>query len=192
MKQDKEFIDNYIQSFIQDCFSAYDVESDYNFDGNYENNFNEESLSCIAGIIERFYLSVGTTLNTLCVGKEDECHKGTKYKELSTFFSVIDINDLIQKWTENFSTQENEESNLQWCKELKEMKPEERKNHFITFIESEYEDINGILTEENKKDIRKKADEFSYVFQHEELLLMGGRHNKKNTEEKYQDIIKKH
>jgi hypothetical protein len=182
--QDKNFIDNYIQVFIQDNYFAYDVLE--HFDGN-ETTFDAESLSCVAGIIERFYLSIGETLKNMCIGTDNEnCHEGTKYDELSQFFrNVININDFTQAWEE-----QSKDASDNWITELKwdnEKTPEEnverRQANYIAFVKKKYELVDA-WDPEIQKQIEIEAAKFDWVYGNKEFLVFGGKNKKKSKSSK--------
>ena len=151
--QGKEFIEQYITSFIDDSYNAYTGSGD--------------NTSCVKGIIERFILSIGTTVQILCLEECDE-----KYKELNRLFNTkFDINEETKRWFE--------------LEEVIEMTGEdrinERREHFIKYMLARAEEL-GDHDENLEAKIRTRADEISYSF--DDLRLGGSRRNKSNNKRK--------
>jgi hypothetical protein len=179
--QDKSFIDNYVQVFIQDNYFAYDVLQ--HFDGN-ETTFVAESLSCVAGIIERFYLSIGETLKNMCIGigtDNEDCHEGTKYDELSKFFrNIININEFTQAWEkQSKDASDNWITELKWDNEkTREENIKRRQSNYIAFVQKQYELVDA-WDPEIQKQIVIEAAKFDWVYKNEDFLLFGGKGKKK-------------
>jgi uncharacterized protein YjbI with pentapeptide repeats len=159
MKQPKEFIDFYIRAFIQDCYHAYS---------------GEDGLSCVKGIIERFVFITGDTAFAMC---PDDCANKT-YTDLKKLFgkNKADKNELTQQWANTYLESD----------ELQNMSKEQRKEHYINFMENEYK-TRELLSDENKQMIQKEADNLDYVF---ESLQFGGK-SKKNTKKNTKKTSKK-
>ena len=151
MKQSKEFIDFYIRAFIQDCYHAYSVE---------------DGLSCVKGIIERFVFIVGDAAFAMC---PDDCDNET-YTDLKKLFgkNKADKNELTQQWADTYLYSD-ENKHI-----LENMSKEQRKEHYINFMENEYKK-RELLSDENKQIIQDEADKFDYVF---ESLQFGGKSKK--------------
>jgi hypothetical protein len=60
------------------------------------------------------------------------------------------------------------------------MTPDERKKHYIKFMEKKYEDMD-LLDEHTKTIIKSEADKIDYVF---DTLQFGGKKLKKNKTKK--------
>ena len=154
-EQPKEFTDFYVRTFIQDCYHAYS---------------GEQGMSCVNGILERFYMIVGDSVFAVC--PDGECDNPV-YKELLKLFNKhIDKNALTQEWANLFLESE----------ELKQMNNDQRKEHYINFMRQKYrtadmldEHTEGIIKEE-----ATKLDEAS-VF---DKLEFGGKKTKRKYEKK--------
>jgi uncharacterized protein YjbI with pentapeptide repeats len=82
MKQEPNFQHLYMDTFIQDCYHAYQ---------------GEEGMSCAKGIVERFSYVVCTTAQYICM--EQECTP--LYQELiDVYTKQIDLNMVAQQWDE--------------------------------------------------------------------------------------------
>jgi hypothetical protein len=152
-KQPKEFIDFYIRAFIQDCYHAYSYEG-------------EAGMSCVAGILERFYMIVGDAIFAIC--PDGNCDNN-KYVELLKLFNKhIDKNELTQEWANTYLESE----------ELKNLKPHERKQHYINFMKQKYFDAD-MLDANTEKIINDEADnlELADVF---EKLQFGGKKKRRS------------
>ena len=149
-KQSNSFIHLYINTFIQDCFHAYE---------------GSEGMSCVKGILERFFLLVGDTAYIML--QEDPENK--TYANLAKFFGKqsIDINDFTQEWSNQFLESD----------ELKDMTKKARKQHYIDFVKRKY--IEQGHTDRGTIDhIIKAADKIDYVF---DTLEFGGKAKKRVT-----------
>ena len=165
--QPKEFIDFYIHVFIKDCYHAYRVDNDD------ENQLNDEGMSCIGGILERFYMLVGESAFAMCPGEDCD---NPKYVELLEFFRKrLDKNDLTQLWANTYLESE----------ELKNMSLEERKQHYIEFMQKNYRE-NDLLDEITEKMINDEAKKLEDAGIFERLELGGNRRKtiKKTTNPK--------
>jgi hypothetical protein len=115
--QPNDFIDFYVDVFIQDCFSAYEGA------GN--------NISCSKGIYERFYMVIKYTCIAICPNPCDN----ELYSKIKLFFK--DINEMTQEWSElHLETPE-----------LARMNKEERKQHYINFMSEKFKSINLLNAE---------------------------------------------
>ena len=148
-EQSKEFIDFYIRAFIQDCYHAYHGDA---------------GMSCVNGILERFYMIVGDSVFAVC--PDGECNNPV-YKELLKLFNKhIDKNELTQEWANRYLESD----------ELKVINKEQRKNHYINFMRQKYTEAE-MLDENTERIINEEAiklDE-AKVF---EKLEFGGKKKK--------------
>lgn len=149
LKQPDEFIEFYINAFIQDCYNAYQ-------DG---------QMSCVAGIVERFYMIIGDAAYAMC--PDENCNNQTYIELLTLFGKKIDKNELTQEWAEKYLESD----------EIKNMSKSERKQHYINFMKSKYNDLD-MLDETTEKLINIEADNLDYVF---ESLQFGGKKRNKQT-----------
>ena len=151
--QSDEFIDFYIATFIQDCYHAYSDDG-------------EAGMSCIAGILERIYMIVGDAVFAMCP-EEATCDNPTYIELLKFFGKRVDKNELTQKWANTYLETD----------EIKNMKTtEERKAHYIAFMEGEYKKL-GLLDDYAKKIITDEAESINYVF---DTLQFGGKKRRKS------------
>ena len=163
-KQDTRFTESYIDIFIDETSKAYDTGTD--------------TVSCVAGINERFYTSLlGAALQVETI-KDYELTP--KIKTLYCIASVGNVqkdpNEIIQKWSESWEGKDDE-----W----KKMSKEERVTNFKTFMLEDYK--KNDCFEENEstitETINKKAEEIDYVFDNNEAVdndgvQFGGRKRK--------------
>jgi hypothetical protein len=149
LKQPDEFIEFYINAFIQDCYSAYQ----------------NGEMSCVAGIVERFYMIIGDAAYAMC--PDENCDNPTYTELLTLFGKKIDKNELTQEWADKYLESD----------ELKNMSKSERKQHYINFMKSKYQEL-GMLDETTKNLINREADNLDYVF---ESLQFGGKRRNKQT-----------
>ena len=149
LKQSDEFIEFYINAFIQDCYNAYQ----------------HGEMSCVGGIVERFYMIIGDAAYAMC---PDETCDNQTYVELVTLFDKkLDKNELTQEWANEY---------LEKGK-LNNMSKSERKQHYIDFMKRKYKELY-MLDETNENLINKEADNLDYVF---ESLQFGGKKRNKQT-----------
>lgn len=163
LQQPKEFIEFYIRAFIKDCYEAYSAAEG-------------QGLSCVKGIVERFYMIVGDAALAMCT-TDFGCESDT-YKQLLALFKkkAFDINAVAQKWNTD-------------APELQQMSAPERKQHFINFVKQEYVSLGNILDDPAIESINKYADGIEYVF---ETLQFGGKKERreKRKERKTRKVIK--
>ena len=161
-KQSKQFIDFYIKTIIQDCYHAYT---------------GEHGMSCVNGILERFYMIVGDSVFAVC--PDGDCDNPV-YKELLELFNKhIDKNALTQEWTNLFLGSE----------ELKQMNKDQRKDHYINFMRQKYMAAD-MLDEHTEMIIREEALalEEALVF---DKLEFGGKKRKRSTKKGVKKIKRK-
>jgi hypothetical protein len=174
MKQNKKFIDLYIKSFIHDCVKAYIAPGD-------------EAFSCVSGIVERFYMTVGSTVENICL--ETDCKNNDKYTKILRMFFIPDFNDFIRQWVQE-SSNENEE----WSDELKGTGDDifiKRRENFVTFMRNKYEDL-GLLNTFNINKINKEADDYANnEFFKKDLLQLGGKKKKNSYRKSVNKKLKK-
>jgi hypothetical protein len=164
--QSNPFIQLYIESFIQDCYHAYKGQPG-------------TTMSCIAGILERFYMLVGDTVASIC---EDTCDNEIYNELLKVFNKRADINTFTQEWSTLFL--DNPENT-----ELQDMSKLERKKHYIDFMQQKYRELD-MLDEHTSRKIQEEADKIDYVF--DSLQFGGNKKNKKTIKKHKIKTIKKH
>ena len=94
-KQPKRFRQYYITTYIEDTYGAYNAV------------FNDEdTLSCVAGIVERFITTMGTAIQIICIdGKNSDyrkCKQHAEYYEILKTLNLlsVDIQKATQEWAE--------------------------------------------------------------------------------------------
>jgi hypothetical protein len=145
LSQDPKYKDLYIETFENECMGGYSR-------GNKQ--------SCIKGMFERIYMANKGTIEGLCF---EELQGGTAeassckpiYLELHSAFTPgadIDINDIFQKWYNQFSYDAvPEEENI-----LKNLSVEARKQHYRDFVRQD-EAISERIW--NNRDFQRKLEE---------------------------------
>jgi hypothetical protein len=170
LNQSNDFIEFYINTFLQDSLHAYE---------------GEHGVSCIPGIVERIIMLIGDALFMECKTTETKCSPN-QIKLLNLFgMNKIDINELMMNWFKEW------EEDTSW----KNMTPEERKDNLTNYLRSAY-DKAGYSKENYEPLIKNKVEELSYIFTNieDDIPTFGGgrrkRVNKKNIA-KTRKIIKK-
>jgi hypothetical protein len=108
---------------------------------------------------------IGDAAYAMC---PDENCNNPIYTELLTLFGKkIDKNELTQEWAEKYLESD----------EIKNMSKSERKQHYIDFMKSKYQELD-MLDETTENLINKEADNIDYVF---ESLQFGGKKRNKQT-----------
>jgi Fe-S cluster biosynthesis and repair protein YggX len=169
LKQDQDFIDNYIIAFKDECMNAYIVPGEVS---------TRNTMSCPGGIYERILLCLRASLLAKCSDNESGCTQ--EYNEiLEKVFRTLDKNELMQEWSNNFLEKQDfiNENNL---KPNDPRTKEFLKNHFIEFMRKKYRDANQ-LSERIETMILKLANDNDYVFN---ILAFGGRRKKRNNRTK--------
>jgi len=147
LEQPPNFIEEYIKTLIKDCYGAYSGP-----DGS--------GISCVPGVIERFYMLVGDIVYQLCP-EENVCENKEVYSRLLTLFRKrINKNELTQEWASKYLESD----------DFKTMTAEERKRHYIDFMRGKYRDMD-LLDEHTEKIINDEANAIDYVF---DTLQFGG------------------
>lgn len=97
-KQPLIFKKNYLDSYIEDTYNAYPGAL------NEENDTNEDRMSCVKGIVERFVTNIGTAIQIVCSdGGFHKCRKDKEYDKLIKALGLkkIDLTELNKKWSED-------------------------------------------------------------------------------------------
>jgi hypothetical protein len=180
LSQDPKYKDLYIETFENECMGAYNITG--------------TGQSCTKGMWERIYMANKGTIEGLCF---DELQGSTSaasasasssckplYLELYSTFtpgSDIDINDIFQKWYNQFSYDAvPEETNP-----LKNLSVDARKQHFRGFVEND-EAITPRIWQNSdfQKKLEKSIKDNNIIF--ETLTLdagLGGR-KRRNSKRK--------
>ena len=147
--QDDDFRKEYIITFLDESCNAYSGTGD--------------NTSCVKGIIERFILSIASTVQILC---SDGCNNET-YQKLDKLMNIkFDINVVASKW---FTLAETDD-------EIRRLNNHERKTHFINYLTHEAIRLNKYNANVERQ-INTYADEIEYGF---ENLELGGKSSKKS------------
>jgi hypothetical protein len=153
--QSNEFIEFYINAFIQDSYYAYDTDKE------------GAGLSCADGIVERFYMVVGDTIFAIC--PEGYCENSIYKELLKVFGKPVNINNFTEEWATQYLESE----------EIKNMDKKSRKKHYIDFMRQKYAELNMLADYEDR--IIKEANNLDYVFV---SLAFGGGNTRKPQKSK--------
>ena len=146
MEQPDDFRDSFISSYVHECANAYPRAQ------------GDARLSCVNGILERFYLGLAHYLSTICPGtKEKPCPK--IYRRINKALNKVAYednnelkNEFIQEWDEKHMNEHNNQ--------------EARKKSFIDFMQHKYKELYGEdeLEEATIKMIDDLAKQYDYAF----------------------------
>jgi hypothetical protein len=156
-KQDDNFKEQYILAFLNDSCNAYATGSD--------------RTSCVKGIIERIVLSVGSTVQILCM---DHCENITYQKLNALMNPKFNVAEAANIW---FGTATDNERN----QEIQAMDKAGRKNNFIEYLKSEairLDHKDSVIPENIMADIKGYAETMDYAFK--DLQLGGGRKTRRS------------
>jgi surface protein len=157
--QPNEFVHFYLEALKYDCLNAYSSGS---------------PISCVKGMIERFYLTMGDTAYALCPDP-DTC-TNPKYNELVSLFNKrVDKNELTQEWNRIFLEDPIKRERLNG------LDKEQRIDHYRQFMIQKYRDAGQIPNEQAKQMVLRDIIEpeivaLDYVF---EGLQFGGKKSRK-------------
>ena len=127
-------------------------------------------MSCVAGILERFYVIIGDAAFAMCPD-EEHCRAENKDTYIKLFGKKIDKNELTQEWANEYLE----------TPELRGMTPQQRKKHYIDFMKKKYNELN-MLDEHTQGIIEREADAINYVF--EELAFGGSKSRKRKSKKR--------
>ena len=152
--QDENFIKEYITTFLDETCKAYKGLGD--------------TTSCVKGIIERFIINIGSTVQILCAeGCENE-----QYKKLDKLFNnKLDLNAEAEQWF-----QLDEVKNMSEIQDETERK-EKRKEHFINHMIQRAKELQ-LYNQKLEEEIKKYATSIEYSFGD---LQLGGFRKKRTT-----------
>jgi hypothetical protein len=163
MSQGPNYKDPYIRFLVFDCVNAY----------------GPGGASCTKGVFERVFLINKSVLITLCSDDTSSSSASSRstckevYRELlSCFQPDIDINDMFQKWYNQFSYDAiPEEENP-----LKNLSLDARKKHFRNFVRQDERMTRRIWTnEEFQEKLEKLIKTNEKIFQTLDAAVIGGR-----------------
>ena len=188
IRQDNEFIQRYINSFIMDCFGAYDRRGNADID-DYSST---ASLSCDNGIYERLIKSIGNAARI--ENDTDNSEQTQLYRRLQRLFGLtdrfdeIETNRLITTWGQKYFNRQDDDRDAmtpeerQELAEVEALSPQERKEHFINFVYSQLDpDVNRLKIQPI---IDKFLNDFEQLNSFETLTL-GGRKRTSKTRKPY-------
>ena len=151
LQQPNDFIEYYLKSYTQDCYHAYQGSSN--------------TMSCVKGIYERTYLTLGDAAFASC--SAGNCN--TEYNELLVILKnvTLDINELTQKWSNSYLETPEIQSKFENIGNMSEEDvatlAEKVKQNYIAFMEDEYES-KGLLDDNIRAKIKGEADKLDYAF----------------------------
>ena len=188
IRQDNEFIQRYINSFIMDCFGAYDRRGNADID-DYSST---ATLSCDKGIYERLIKSIGNAARI--ENDTDNSEQTQLYRRLQRLFGLtdrfdeIETNRLITTWGQKYFNRQDDDRDAmtpeerQELAEVEALSPQERKEHFINFVYSQLD------PHVDKRKIQPIIDKFLNDFEQLnsfETLTLGGRKRTSKTRKPY-------
>jgi hypothetical protein len=163
-KQDDNFKKEYIIAFLNDSCNAYSGGRD--------------NTSCVKGIIERIVLSVGTTVQVLCM---DHCDNET-YQKLNALMNPrFKVDDAANNWFQLAETNQ----------EIQAMDKAARKQNFIDYLKAEAIRLDyqgGVIPQNVMDKINTYAETLDYAFA--DLQLGGIKQPLKKVVPKYQPLRK--
>jgi hypothetical protein len=149
--QEDNFRREYLITFLDESCRAYTGQGD--------------NTSCVKGIIERFVLSIGSTVQILCT--DGGCENNETYQKLDKLFNTkFDIAEASNDWWTNVAT----------TSEVTELPSKEaRKEHFKNYLRERARELNSYNNDVEQK-ITTWANDIDYSF---EELKLGGRKTRK-------------
>ena len=159
--QSNEFVHFYLEALKYDCLNAYSTGTNRS--------------SCVKGMIERFYLTMGDTAYALCP-EPDTCANPTYNELVSLFNKRVDKNELTQEWNQTFLEDPIKRE------ELLKLNKEERKDHYRQFMIQKYTEAGQIPNEQASQMVLRDIIEpeviaLDYVF---DGLQFGGKKSRKS------------
>ena len=124
LMQPPEFIDAYINTFVVDCFKAY--------------NSSSREESCVKGMYERIYLSFRDTVSTLCLDQIQGISVAAslckpEYIEIYDCFYETFPQELLNEYSRDWYTERGDEA-------LGSLSPEARIEDFVGFVKGRIND----------------------------------------------------
>jgi hypothetical protein len=187
-KQPYIFKVNYVEACFKDCIGGYS-----NKDDPITLPINTRNFSCSAGIREKLILSLKPTIEII-FSINDDTIIPQMYKEMykqiyDNVFQVLNINNLLQEWTENYLDNEKFKQR-HGIKENDEESERKMKRSLINFLKKKYYE-EGQLTDVNNEKINEEVKKYENmgVFKN---LYFGGKKKKniKKQTKKYKKINK--
>ena len=148
MEQPDDFKESYISSYIHDCVNAYPTV------------IGDARISCVNGILERFYLILSQYLTTICPGTKEKCPP--IYRRINKVLNKVayeDNNELKNELTQEWVAEH--------LKENDGKSKEQRKKSFIKFMQDKYKELYGEdeLEKPTIKMINDLANQYDYAFE---------------------------
>ena len=164
LMQSPDFIDAYINTFVVDCFKAYDRGS---------------QESCVKGMYERVYLAFRDTVSTLCLdqiqGVKTSSLCKPDYIEIFDCFYETVPQELLNDFSREWYTERGDE-------ELGKLTPEARIEDFIGFVKGRMNDDARFSKAEAS--IRRYANK-------EINVLFGGKRRSKTIKKRQAKRVRK-
>jgi hypothetical protein len=154
IKQDDNFIDQYIRGFRDDCMNAYAGSNN--------------PQACLKGQYEYMFTAIGDIADNLCLDNPD-CDE--KYKILKNLFQKKTYSELTQEWSNTYLIDGPKESDFE------KLTIPQRKQQFIDYMKNA---LGGRLNQIWINRINNDANEYESmgVFENRQF---GGRKNIKKT-----------
>lgn len=148
MDQPDDFKESYVSSYIHDCVNAYPTA------------IGDARISCVNGILERFYLILSQYLTTICPGTKEKCPP--IYRRINKVLNKVayeDNNELKNELTQEWVSEH--------LKENDGKSKEQRKKSFIKFMQDKYKELYGEdeLEKPTIKMINDLANQYDYAFE---------------------------
>jgi hypothetical protein len=147
IEQPDDFRDSFISSYVHECANAYPRAK------------GDARLSCVNGILERFYLGLAHYLSTICPGTKETCPQ--IYRRINKALNKVAYednnelkNEFIQEWA------------AEHLKENDGKTKEQRRKSFVHFMQDKYKELYGEdeLEEATIKMIDELANQYDYAF----------------------------
>jgi surface protein len=164
IKQDDNFIDQYIRGFRDDCMNAYAGSAN--------------PQACLKGQYEYMFTAIGNVAENLCLDNPD-CDE--KYKILKQLFQKKTYSELTQEWSNTYLIDGEKES------EFKGLTIPQRKQQFIDYMKNAF---GGRLNQLWIDRINNDANEYESmgIFENRQF---GGRKNKTKKSRKHNNMKNK-
>jgi hypothetical protein len=147
MVQADDFKDSYISSYVHECANAYPRAR------------GDARLSCINGILERFYLGLAQYLSTICPGTKEKCPP--IYRRINKALNKVayeDNNELKNEFIKEWAAEHLNENDGKT--------KEQRRESFVHFMQDKYKELYGEdeLEEPTINMINELANQYDYAF----------------------------
>jgi len=160
--QGDDFKREYIKVFLDETCKAYSGPGD--------------NTSCVQGIVERFVLSIGGAVQTLCI---EGCENETYQKLDKLLNSKFDVVETAKEWWANVAETE----------EIKDMSKEERMENFKNYLRNKAKELDN-YNDDTENKITKYANDIEYSFEGETPQLGGIKTRKTRKSKKLKSSAK--